>query len=205
MSVPRLFARRPLIALAALAAAGLAAPTLAQTVLTLSSWVPPSHILSETQKDWCTQLEQKVPGKVKCTVLPRAVSAPAGHLRRGAQRPGGCVFHGAWLHAGAVRHHPDGRGSVHGQFVRGHFGGLSADVRQTPGVCRGAQGCPGVGGVHPWAGHGLQHQEAGEQGRGPGRVEMACRHRRCGRAGAQGGPSRHSTADCRTARPAASR
>ena len=77
-AAPRLFARRPVIALAALAAAGLAAPTLAQTVLTLSSWVPPSLILSETQKDWCTQLEQKAPGKVKCTVLPRAVSAPPG-------------------------------------------------------------------------------------------------------------------------------
>ena len=78
MSLPRLFARRPLIALATLAAAGLAVPASAQTVLTLSSWVPPSHILSETQKDWCAQLEQKVPGKVKCNVLPRAVSAPPG-------------------------------------------------------------------------------------------------------------------------------
>ena len=50
----------------------------AQTVLTASSWLPPSHILSETQKDWCGQLEQKTAGKVKCNILPRGVSAPPG-------------------------------------------------------------------------------------------------------------------------------
>ena len=50
----------------------------AQTVLTVSSWLPPAHILSETQKDWCAQLEQKTAGKAKCNVLPRAVAAPPG-------------------------------------------------------------------------------------------------------------------------------
>ena len=54
------------------------APVAAQTVLTLSSWVPPSHILSETQKEWCAMLEQKAAGKVRCQVLPRAVSAAPG-------------------------------------------------------------------------------------------------------------------------------
>ena len=78
MTVPRPDVRRPLIALAAVAATGLTAPAMAQTVLTLSSWLPPTHTLSETQKAWCAELEQKVPGKVKCNVLPRAVSAPPG-------------------------------------------------------------------------------------------------------------------------------
>jgi TRAP-type C4-dicarboxylate transport system substrate-binding protein len=64
--------RRALAATLALAAGGVSA----QTVLTLSSWVPPTHTLTETQKEWCLMLEQKVPGKVKCNVLPRAVSAP---------------------------------------------------------------------------------------------------------------------------------
>ena len=50
----------------------------AQTVLTASSWLPPTHTLSETQRDWCAQLEQKTAGKVKCNVLPRAVTAPPG-------------------------------------------------------------------------------------------------------------------------------
>lgn len=59
-------------------AAMLAAPALAsaQVVLTASSWVPPSHILTETQREWCAQLEQRTSGKAKCNLLPRAVSAP---------------------------------------------------------------------------------------------------------------------------------
>jgi TRAP-type transport system periplasmic protein len=48
----------------------------AQVVLTASSWVPPTHLLSETQKAWCNQLEQKTAGKAKCNVLPRGVAAP---------------------------------------------------------------------------------------------------------------------------------
>jgi TRAP-type C4-dicarboxylate transport system substrate-binding protein len=47
-------------------------------VLTLSSWVPPTHTLTESQKEWCGMLEQKTAGKVKCNQLPRAVSAPPG-------------------------------------------------------------------------------------------------------------------------------
>ena len=66
---------RPLILAAALAAAGAAS---AQTVIAASSWVPPSHTLSETQREWCAQLDQKTAGKLKCNVLPRAVAAPPG-------------------------------------------------------------------------------------------------------------------------------
>ena len=76
-----MFQSRPLIrpTLAAAAAALLlSTPLAAQTVLTLSSWVPPSHTLSEVQKEWCAMLEQKAAGKIKCQVLPRAVSAPPG-------------------------------------------------------------------------------------------------------------------------------
>jgi len=69
--------RLPLIRLAASAAlASMALGASAQTTLTLSSWVPPSHTLTETQKEWCEMLAQKVAGKIKCNVLPRAVSAP---------------------------------------------------------------------------------------------------------------------------------
>ena len=48
----------------------------AQVVLTASSWVPPTHALSEVQKDWCAQLEKKTAGKAKCNMLPRGVAAP---------------------------------------------------------------------------------------------------------------------------------
>ena len=62
----------------ALAMLGAAAAAQAQTTLTASSWLPPSHTLSETQKTWCGMLEQKTAGKVKCNILPRAVAAPPG-------------------------------------------------------------------------------------------------------------------------------
>jgi TRAP-type C4-dicarboxylate transport system substrate-binding protein len=71
-----LLARRSIALAAALLAGGAAAQ--AQTVLTVSSWLAPGHTLSETQKAWCGELEQKTAGKVKCNILPRAVSAPPG-------------------------------------------------------------------------------------------------------------------------------
>ena len=49
-----------------------------QTVLTVSSWVPPTHSLSTAQKDWCDLLERNTSGKMRCNILPRAVSAPPG-------------------------------------------------------------------------------------------------------------------------------
>ena len=62
----------------ALVTAAAAGPAAAQTVLAASTWVPPTHILSEVQKDWCAQLDAKTAGKLRCNILPRAVSAPPG-------------------------------------------------------------------------------------------------------------------------------
>jgi TRAP-type C4-dicarboxylate transport system substrate-binding protein len=77
MPLPRRPLRTPWLVLAF--AAGLAAaPARAQVTLAMSSWVPPSHMLSETQREWCGLLEQKSAGKIKCNQLPRAVSAPPG-------------------------------------------------------------------------------------------------------------------------------
>jgi TRAP-type mannitol/chloroaromatic compound transport system substrate-binding protein len=53
-----------------------AAAAQAQVVLTASSWLQPTHTLSETQKEWCGLLEQRTAGKAKCNILPRAVAAP---------------------------------------------------------------------------------------------------------------------------------
>ena len=66
---------RPLVLSAACL---LALPASAQVVLTVSSWLPPSHTLSETQKAWCDQLEQKTAGKARCNILPRGVAGPGG-------------------------------------------------------------------------------------------------------------------------------
>ncbi len=67
--------------LLACAAALLASATAsAQTVLTVSTWLPPTHTLSMAQKEWCDLLEGNTSGKMKCNILPRGVSAPPGTL-----------------------------------------------------------------------------------------------------------------------------
>jgi len=71
--------RKPLLAAAATTCLlGLGQTAVAQTVLTLSSWVPPAHTLTTTQIEWCEMLAQRAAGKIKCQVLPRAVTAPPG-------------------------------------------------------------------------------------------------------------------------------
>ncbi len=52
----------------------------AQTVLTVSSWVGPTHTLSLAQKEWCDTLEKNTAGRVKCNILPRAPVAAPGTL-----------------------------------------------------------------------------------------------------------------------------
>jgi TRAP-type transport system periplasmic protein len=63
--------------IAALAAAA-ALPASAQTVLTVSSWVPSTVPLSIAQKEWCDLLEKNTGGKMRCNLLPRAVANPPG-------------------------------------------------------------------------------------------------------------------------------
>jgi len=72
--------KRHLLTLGAAAAALVCGPVAAQTVLTVSSWVPPSHSLSIAQKEWCDLLEKNTTGKMKCNILPRGVAAPPGTL-----------------------------------------------------------------------------------------------------------------------------
>ena len=50
----------------------------AQTTLTLSSWVPPTHALTLAQNEWCDLVAKNANGKIKCNLLPRAVAAPPG-------------------------------------------------------------------------------------------------------------------------------
>lgn len=68
-------------ALNALSIAGLAlaaANAQADATFTVSSWLPPTHTLSVTQKEWCDLLTKNTAGKLKCNILPRAVTAPPG-------------------------------------------------------------------------------------------------------------------------------
>ena len=50
----------------------------AQTVLTVSSWLPPTHTASMAQKEWCDLLETNTTGRVKCNILPRGVTPAPG-------------------------------------------------------------------------------------------------------------------------------
>jgi len=69
------------LALAAVTGAALmapAAPALAQTTLTFSSWVPPTHHLSVWQRNWAAELEKATAGRIKVQELPKAPAAPPG-------------------------------------------------------------------------------------------------------------------------------
>ena len=67
------------LALAALVAGAFAAqPALAQTTLTFSSWVPPSHHLSVCQVNWAATVEKATGGRVKFQLLPKHPSSPPG-------------------------------------------------------------------------------------------------------------------------------
>ena len=51
----------------------------AQTTLTMSSWVPPSHHLTAVVlKGWSEQVEKATQGRVKFQMLPKAPAAPPG-------------------------------------------------------------------------------------------------------------------------------
>ncbi len=55
---------------------GAATSASAQITLTASSWVPPAHLLSRAQAEWCSQVAKATQDRVKCNILPKAV-APA--------------------------------------------------------------------------------------------------------------------------------
>ena len=60
------------------ALASLACGVQAQTVLAVSTWLPPAHPATLAQKDWCDLVSNNSQGRIKCNYLPRAVSAPPG-------------------------------------------------------------------------------------------------------------------------------
>ncbi len=66
---------------AALLGAGLlgaAGAASAQVVLTTSSWLAPTHTLSQSQAKWCEEVNAATSGRVRCNILPKPVVAPPG-------------------------------------------------------------------------------------------------------------------------------
>jgi TRAP-type C4-dicarboxylate transport system substrate-binding protein len=55
-----------------------AAPAAAQTTLTLSAWVPPQHLLTRAMLEWADEVEKASGGRIKHTLVPKAVAAPPG-------------------------------------------------------------------------------------------------------------------------------
>lgn len=60
------------------ALAGVAFGAQAQTTLTVSSWLPPTHILSQSQAAWCDEVAAATSNRVKCSILPKPVVAAPG-------------------------------------------------------------------------------------------------------------------------------
>jgi len=48
----------------------------ADVTLTVSSWLPPSHTLSQSQAKWCEEVAKATSSRVKCNILPKAVVPP---------------------------------------------------------------------------------------------------------------------------------
>ena len=53
-------------------------PVLAQTTLTISSFVPQQHLITRSMTTWAEQIEKASNGRIKHTLLPKAVVAGAG-------------------------------------------------------------------------------------------------------------------------------
>ena len=66
------------LALAGFVGSALAVPAQAQTTLTFSSWVPPTHHLTIWQQNWAADVEKATGGRLKFQSLPKAPAAPAG-------------------------------------------------------------------------------------------------------------------------------
>lgn len=62
-----------------LAGALISAPAQSETTLTMSSWLPPSHIITkDMMMGWAKQVESATQGRVKVRLLPKAVTSPPG-------------------------------------------------------------------------------------------------------------------------------
>ncbi len=64
--------------MAAAAVATVSFSAQAQTVLTASSWAPPTVATAKIQREWCDLLAKNSAGKMRCNILPRAVASPPG-------------------------------------------------------------------------------------------------------------------------------
>ena len=119
--------KKTLISMAAVALTSFAGLTQAQTVLTVSSWLPPTHTASMAQKEWCDLLTENTKGRIKCNILPRGVTPAPGTYD--------AVKNGLADLSFTVHGYTPGRIALFGQQRRIHLRGAEPRDRQAPRVC----------------------------------------------------------------------
>ena len=150
----------------------------AQTTMTMSSWVSPSHLLTkDVLAVWAQQVEKATNGRVKFQMLPKAPSAPPGTFD--AVKDGLVDVSYVTASYTPARHVlpllpelPGGGATAEINSVaysRIHWKYLHAGRR--------VQGRQAARRVHARPGPDVQHQAADHQGRGPRRHEDPLRRR----------------------------
>ena len=134
----------------------------AQTVLTMSSWVPPTHSLTrDVLVAWSKEVEKATSGRVKFEMLPKHPSAPPGHVRRGARRPRRRLVRDRELHAGAPSAAADGRAARRRRHRRDQLGRVLAHPLEVLPARQRIQGRQAARRVHARPGPDVHGQEAG--------------------------------------------
>ena len=160
----------------------------AQTVLTMSSWVGPTHLLTrDVLQAWATSVEKATNGRVKFQMLPKAPSAAPGTFD--AVRDG--LVDVSYVTASYTpARHPlpllaelPGAGATR----RDQFGRVLAHPLEVPAGRQRIQGRQAARRLHARAGPDVHGEEEGRLARRSRRHEdpHRRRHRRAGRQGAR--------------------
>jgi len=125
----------------------------AQVVLTASSWLPPTHTLSQSQAKWCEEVGAATSGRVKCNILPKPVSPPPATFDAIRDGQADLSF--------SVHGYTPGRYLMTG-LAEFPFLGDDSVATSVAYQRQRAQGPEGHRGVHPRAWRRLQYQARGE-------------------------------------------
>ena len=139
----------------------LSRPAAAQTTLTMSSWVSPSHLLTkDVLAVWGQQVEKATNGRVKLQMLPKHPSAAPGTFD--AVRDGLVDVSYVTASYTPARHVLPllRRAAGRRRHLRDQLGGLLAHPLEVSAAGRRVQGRQAARRVHAWTGPDVQHQAA---------------------------------------------
>ena len=135
----------------------------AQTTLTMSSWVGPTHSLTRDVLGGVGRIGRE--GDQRPGQVPDAAQASLGaarHLRRGARRPGRRLLRHRQLHAGAPSAAADRRAARRRRHRRDQLGRVLAHPLEVLAAGQRIQGREAARRVHPRPGPDVPGQEAGD-------------------------------------------